>query len=542
MLIRHLNLAFRKHGRWLFGIFTIVIIISFIGFMVPGQFGVGGCNDPMANAVGSAFGKPVTYNEAFKTLQNFLLANELMHNRRVGRISNEAREGFLLTAQLRAAREQGLAASDQEMADLIRRMAAFQKDGKFDPQTYKDRLEELRRNGISSQDLADALASMIILEKFQQEQMAAVTTTPGEARAFYDFFHETFQLRTAMFRTADYTAKVDTSDAAVKAFFDKNSSGYEIPAQLSALLIEFPYDDPAALAEGKKFTEKEVTEFYEKNRQAFADAKGNVPALAKIKAKVQAELAASKTRAIVNHKAQLFARDAYELVSDAREQQSAFAKLVAERKVKCIKTPVFAADSRKIGPLEEPELVKQLDLANPSAPVTNPVFGKRGAYVGFLLTREEKRPAKLEEVAAKVKADWIARSASEMAMAAARTAHDRAAALAPDKRTADPCWNGKGTFKLADYMFATAFNPELLSPMLAQTAVTLADNEVSEIVPSADGFVFAIITGRTPADGKEFEKDAELWKSLWSLQKENLRNVAFQQYLSENCQISQEVR
>ena len=129
-----------------------------------------------------------------------------------------------------------------------------------------------------------------------------------------------------------------------------------------------------------------------------------------------------------------------------------------------------------------------------------------------------------------------------MAMAAARTAHDRAAALAPDKRTADPCWNGKGTFKLADYMFATAFNPELLSPMLAQTAVTLADNEVSEIVPSADGFVFAIITGRTPADGKEFEKDAELWKSLWSQQKMNLRNVAFQQYLSENCQISQEVR
>ena len=39
MIIKKLNTMFHKHSRWLFGGFTIVIIISFMGFLTPGQFG-----------------------------------------------------------------------------------------------------------------------------------------------------------------------------------------------------------------------------------------------------------------------------------------------------------------------------------------------------------------------------------------------------------------------------------------------------------------------------------------------------------------------
>ena len=545
MLIRHLNLAFRKHGRWLFGIFTIVIIVSFIGFMVPGQFGIGGWRDPMAQAVGTAFGKPVSYEEAFNTLQGILLVNELLYNRPMGHVQREAEQGFLLTAQLRAAKARGIAASDKEMAELIRRMAAFQKDGRFDPKLYKEEVEKLRRRGIGSQDLADALANMIVLEKLQQEEMAAVVVTPGEARAFYDFFHTAFQLRIASFRAADYAAKVDASEAAVKAYFEQNAGHYEIPAKLTALIVEFPYDDPEALAEGQKITETELKDFFEKNQQAFADAEGKVPELAAVREKVRAELAALKTRNAVNRKAQLFAREADDLVNDAREPQSAFAKLVAERKAACIKTPVFSADALKIGDLEEPELVKQIDLAVATSPVTNPVFGRRAAYVGYLLTREEKRPAKLEEVADKVKADLIAGKSAEMAADAARAARDRVQALAPDKRAADPCWNGKGTFKLADYMFrlqAAGDQSELPPPALAQLATTLADGDITDLAATSEDAAFALVVGRTADDAAEYEKDPELWKTLWFQQKASLQNGAFQRYMAENCRINPEAR
>ena len=36
MVIRSMNSVFHKHGRWLFGIITIIIIVSFVGFLTPG--------------------------------------------------------------------------------------------------------------------------------------------------------------------------------------------------------------------------------------------------------------------------------------------------------------------------------------------------------------------------------------------------------------------------------------------------------------------------------------------------------------------------
>ena len=59
MVIRSINNFFGKNSRWIFGIFTVVIIVSFMGFLTPGTFG--GCGMGQGNEVGSAFGKKVTY-------------------------------------------------------------------------------------------------------------------------------------------------------------------------------------------------------------------------------------------------------------------------------------------------------------------------------------------------------------------------------------------------------------------------------------------------------------------------------------------------
>ena len=59
MIIKKLNTMFHKHSRWLFGAFTIVIIVSFMGFLTPGQFGLDMFSDPANTRVGTAFGEPV---------------------------------------------------------------------------------------------------------------------------------------------------------------------------------------------------------------------------------------------------------------------------------------------------------------------------------------------------------------------------------------------------------------------------------------------------------------------------------------------------
>ena len=51
MVIKSINQLFGKNSRWIFGIFTVVIIISFMGFLTPGTFG--GCGMGTAGEAGT---------------------------------------------------------------------------------------------------------------------------------------------------------------------------------------------------------------------------------------------------------------------------------------------------------------------------------------------------------------------------------------------------------------------------------------------------------------------------------------------------------
>ena len=63
MVIKKLNTIFHRHSRWLFGAFTIIIIVSFLGFLTPGTFGFGDMSNPESIAMGTAYGEKVTYGE-----------------------------------------------------------------------------------------------------------------------------------------------------------------------------------------------------------------------------------------------------------------------------------------------------------------------------------------------------------------------------------------------------------------------------------------------------------------------------------------------
>ena len=191
MVIRHINTAFMKHGRWVFAIFTIVIIISFVGFMIPGQFGFGGCTDPMSQPVGRAFGEDISYREAGDAIQQIMLVNELLYNRQM-RVNDDYQQGFLIAVNLRVAEQRGISASNAEVEELIRSMAAFQKDGKFDYELYRKTVADLRLRGIDGDFLAEAIRNMVVLNKFQTEQMDSVIVTPGEAEIMYRFYNEKY--------------------------------------------------------------------------------------------------------------------------------------------------------------------------------------------------------------------------------------------------------------------------------------------------------------------------------------------------------------
>ena len=400
MVIRSINSVFMRHSRWLFGIFTIVIIISFLGFLTPGQFGVGGCSDPGTIRVGMAFGEPVSYNDLRAAMQSMTLYYRLAYGVNPGQL--DQMQAFNMVCLQRAAERRGLVASDTEIAELIRQLPVFQEGGQFDYKKYETVCSNLRREGYDGDMIAAAFRSAVLQNKLMQEMMASVVVTPGEVAEFFRYANEKYEVKIAEFQRDASSKNLKVEAAALADFFKQNRENYTIPVQLTAIIVEFPFDRPEVLKEAAAVDEATVRKFYEDNKAVFARDGKEAPAYDKIRNEVKARCVAERARTAVGRQAQEFARAAYDAVGESDDNQTAFLKLAAAGGLSVIRTGKFAADATAIGDLKEPELVTRLAAVFDSVPVSDAVSGKTAAYVGMVVAREEEagpsRPYSMEKL------------------------------------------------------------------------------------------------------------------------------------------------
>lgn len=537
MLIRSINTIFMKHSRWLFGIFTVVIIISFIGFMVPGQFGIGGLGDPANQPIGQAYGEDVSYREARDAIHGFLIVQELMTGRRYGNDNYDF--GFYLVAQRKAAMRRGLDASNTEVRELIRGCGAFQKNGKFDYQTYTDVVKGLRQRGVDGDFLANAFRDEVLRNKLGLEVADSVVPTAGEAEMFYRFYNGEFSVAYTSFAAADYLKQVKVDDKALQAWFAANRKQYTIPAQMTGLLVEVSFVSPALLKQANQAaTDAEVKKYFAAKQAEFLDKDGKPVKFADVAKTVKTRYVADKVRMLAAMQAQQFAREVYDQVGDGAGKDDIFRKTAAKFKLAVIETGKFGADASAAGKAAEPELVKQMSQVLMTVPVTNAVIGKSAVYVGYVLTRAEARPAEWKEVAAKATADYTQEAAVKLARQAAEKAVAQLTKLPADKRAADKIW--KKTAKLSLWG-AMRMMPDQLPPMQVLAVLpNLAVNAVSKVLPSEDGAVIAMVTDWKAPAADGFAKDRMLWESLWMRQKSSIQNAEFQRELEANCKLYRE--
>ena len=149
MIIRGMNNFFGRHSRWIFGIFTIVIIISFMGIMTPGQYS--GCFYGANGVAGTVFGKKVTYDELTDEM-NLMQVFAMFSGRRV-EITPEA--ALFQIAQIHAAEERGIVISDKEIADYIKMLFTDQA-GTFNKEAFVAFVKYLETQGLTQNDLENA--------------------------------------------------------------------------------------------------------------------------------------------------------------------------------------------------------------------------------------------------------------------------------------------------------------------------------------------------------------------------------------------------
>jgi len=161
------------------------------------------------------------------------------------------------------ARSAGLVVSDEQMAQIIATVGAFQKDGKFDKQAYEAALR--------TQGMTPAIFENRVRQDLMTRQLTAAFSQNGYAAdvTAENLIRLNEQQRVVSVAKLDLEtfikqAKVD--DAAIKEYFEKSSQEFQIPERAKVEYVTFSIN---SLLSQVSATDEEMKAYYDEHLNEF---------------------------------------------------------------------------------------------------------------------------------------------------------------------------------------------------------------------------------------------------------------------------------
>lgn len=179
-------------------------------------------------------------------------------------IKRSVLEGLVMQRLLQeVAGEQGLVVSDEQMAQIIAGVGAFQKDGRFDKQMYEAALRaqdmtpeifEYRvRQDILNRQLTDAYAQ----NGFASNAMAEKLIRLNEQQRV---------VSVAALGLDDFIRKAAVSDDEVGKYYEQNAQQFQLPERVQVEYVTFSAD---SLAEKIESSAKQIQDYYQEHMSEF---------------------------------------------------------------------------------------------------------------------------------------------------------------------------------------------------------------------------------------------------------------------------------
>lgn len=242
-----------------------------------------------------------------------------------------------------AAKDEGLMVSDEQIAQIIAGVGAFQKDGRFDKQMYEAALRaqgmtpalfEYRvRQDILNRQLTDAYA---------QNGYAADTT----AETLIRLNEQQRVVSVATLGLDGFLKTAVVAEADVQKYYDQNPQQFELPERVQVDYVVFSAD---ALADKINPTAAEVKRYYEEHLGEFSTQEQRQASHILISVATQASEADK----------QAAKKQAEQLLADVKAAPSKFAALAKEHS----QDPGSAANGGDLGMFARGMMVKPFDDA-----------------------------------------------------------------------------------------------------------------------------------------------------------------------------------
>jgi len=163
-------------------------------------------------------------------------------------------------ALLSHAQEMGYRISDAQLLKAESQIPAFQIDGKFD---YAHAIAVLKSQGRSIAEIEGLIKRQAQLEQLDAAMQASSFATPGEIKRLNELTHQQRELAWVVLPAARYASTATPDEAAIKAYYDAHHADYLTPETVNLRYVEI---DLAALAAKVNVTDAELKAYFEEQK------------------------------------------------------------------------------------------------------------------------------------------------------------------------------------------------------------------------------------------------------------------------------------
>jgi peptidyl-prolyl cis-trans isomerase D len=256
---------FRKHAAS--GIIKVILGLIVIVFVF---WGFEGFRSDRSGRVALVNGEAITIDE-YRMAYNNLLER---YRQQYGEQLNDE---FIEILQLRKqaldslvnqklmeleARKLNFRVSDQELADYIRNVEAFQSDGVFDSRKYREILTRIRT---TPEQFEQEQRTSLLIQKLRDFIVSNVKVSDDEVLEFFKWINASVKIQFALFDPGKY--EISSPDTEIlKAYFEKNKEVFRLKPMRK---VRYVHINPEDYTDKVVLSDQEIKEYYDRNIGEF---------------------------------------------------------------------------------------------------------------------------------------------------------------------------------------------------------------------------------------------------------------------------------
>ncbi len=157
----------------------------------------------------------------------------------------------------------GLRVNDAEVQAAVVTMESFQKDGRFDQQTFE---RAVRLQGLTPAGFMERVRSSLLAQQLNLAVTAGTFVTPYEQAEVERLMNQKREFAYFVVPTADFLVESAISDEQINAYYDEHPSEFAVPERVKLRYIHL---DAATAGGTLEVSDEQLQDYYDKNQEKF---------------------------------------------------------------------------------------------------------------------------------------------------------------------------------------------------------------------------------------------------------------------------------